>query len=72
MQHWKEWGLKFANQTLKVKGRLMDQPTLYFGNNYKEQINRGGNSFITFIFLISLIFYPKPNGTLGFDKKIWN
>jgi len=43
MQHWKEWGLKFANQTLKVKGRLMDQPTLYFGNNYKEQINRGGD-----------------------------
>ena len=50
----------------------MDQPTLYFGNNYKEQINRGGDSFITFVFLISLIFYLKPNSTLRFGKKIWN
>ena len=24
MQHWKEWGLKFANQTLKVKGQALD------------------------------------------------
>ena len=24
MQHWKEWGLKFANQTLKVKGQAHD------------------------------------------------
>ena len=55
-----------------IKGRLMDQPTLYFGNNYKEQINRGGDSFITVVFLTSLIFYLKPNSILRFCKKIWN
>ena len=40
MQHWKEWGLKISNQSLKVKGHLLDQPVLHFGNNYKERIDR--------------------------------
>ena len=61
----------------------MDQPTLHFGNSYKEQINRGGD-FFYYIYLPNFtnilskdsfstsLFYPKSNGTFGFDKKIWN
>ena len=40
MKHWHEWGLTFDRQILELKGRVLPSPTLYFGNNYQERVQK--------------------------------
>lgn len=38
-----DWGLKLAQNTLSISGRLMSPSTLLFGNNYKEVVGPKGD-----------------------------
>lgn len=40
MQIWNAWGLKFSSEALQLEGRILPPPTLFFGQNYEERINR--------------------------------